>query len=100
MLRVTVLALVAASQLSLAGTAQAANYGNLTRREIRSMPILERPSRPGHFYGNTVRRNYYRNLAQQSQFGYPGTMWQGYAAPSRMNGWVEQEQTSEYIISE
>lgn len=29
----------------------------LSRREIRSMPILERPSRPGHFYGNTVRRN-------------------------------------------
>ena len=27
-----------------------------TRREaIRSMPLLERPNRPGHFYGNTVR---------------------------------------------
>jgi hypothetical protein len=30
---------------------------NLTRREIRQMPITERPSRPGHFYGNAVRRN-------------------------------------------
>lgn len=30
-------------------------YG-MTRQEIRSMPILERPNRPGHFYGNTVRR--------------------------------------------
>ena len=28
----------------------------LSRQEIRSMPILERPNRPGHFYGNTVRR--------------------------------------------
>ncbi len=28
----------------------------LTRQEIRNMPILERPNRPGHFYGNTVRR--------------------------------------------
>lgn len=28
----------------------------LTRQEIRNMPLLERPNRPGHFYGNTVRR--------------------------------------------
>ena len=27
-----------------------------TRQEIRSMPIVARPSRPGHFIGNTVRR--------------------------------------------
>ena len=27
-----------------------------TRQEIRSMPMLARPSRPGHFIGNTVRR--------------------------------------------
>jgi len=27
------------------------------RASIRAMPILERPSRPMHFYGNTVRRN-------------------------------------------
>ncbi|MBP3694372.1 MAG: hypothetical protein J6J31_08070 [Thermoguttaceae bacterium] len=32
----------------------------LTRQEIRNMPLLERPNRPGHFYGNTVRRLYYR----------------------------------------
>ena len=35
---------------------QAAAATNLTRAEIRAMPIQERPSRPGHFYGNTVRR--------------------------------------------
>ena len=26
------------------------------RAHVRSMPLLERPNRPGHFYGNTVRR--------------------------------------------
>ncbi|HBO44688.1 MAG TPA: hypothetical protein DD670_12300 [Planctomycetaceae bacterium] len=29
---------------------------SLTREQIRQMPLLERPNRPGHFYGNTVRR--------------------------------------------
>jgi hypothetical protein len=33
------------------------------RVESRTTPILERPYRPLHFYGNTVRRTYYR--------GYP-----------------------------
>lgn len=28
----------------------------LTRQEIRGMPLLERPYRFGHFYGNNVRR--------------------------------------------
>lgn len=32
----------------------------LTRQEIRSMDILDRPNRPGHFYGNTVRRRHGR----------------------------------------
>ncbi len=31
--------------------------GAQKRAAIRAMPILQRPSRPGHFYGNTVRRN-------------------------------------------
>ncbi len=26
------------------------------RQAIRVTPLLERPDRPGHFYGNTVRR--------------------------------------------
>ncbi len=30
------------------------------RQAIQSTPILHRPNRPGHFYGNTVRRAYYR----------------------------------------
>jgi hypothetical protein len=36
------------------------------RAEIKSMPIESRPYRPLHFYGNTVRRNYYQNLSAQS----------------------------------
>ena len=31
-----------------------------TRQNIKSMPIVARPSRPGHFYGNTVRRVHQR----------------------------------------
>ena len=30
------------------------------RDQIESTPMLERPYRPLHFYGNTVRRNHYR----------------------------------------
>lgn len=38
----------------------------LTREQIRSMPILERPNRIGHFYGNTVRRRYHRHYGNYS----------------------------------
>ncbi|MEN0110442.1 MAG: hypothetical protein AAF805_07950 [Planctomycetota bacterium] len=31
--------------------------------EVRATPMLERPNRIGHFYGNTVRRLHYRTLA-------------------------------------
>ncbi|WP_160148207.1 hypothetical protein [Rubripirellula obstinata] len=30
------------------------------REQLKSMPIEQRPYRPLHFYGNSVRRNYYR----------------------------------------
>lgn len=30
------------------------------RARIRSTPIIHRPYRPFHFYGNTIRRRYYR----------------------------------------
>lgn len=33
------------------------------RDAIKSMPITERPYRPLHFYGNTVRRMHYRGTA-------------------------------------
>jgi len=51
-----------ASVLTLAPTASdgrsevATRSRSAQRQAIKQMPILERPSRPGHFYGNTVRR--------------------------------------------
>lgn len=36
------------------------------RARIESTPILERPYRPLHFYGNTVRRRHYRGSALPS----------------------------------
>ncbi len=33
------------------------------KQEIESTPILDRPNRPFHFYGNTVRREYHRGSA-------------------------------------
>ncbi|WP_147274435.1 hypothetical protein [Bremerella cremea] len=39
---------------------QATNLNGMSRvqyrTQVRSMPLLERPNRPGHFYGNNVRR--------------------------------------------
>jgi hypothetical protein len=34
------------------------------RERIEATPILNRPYRPLHFYGNTVRRQYYRGYAR------------------------------------
>lgn len=45
-----------------------ANSRQQYREAIRSMPLLERPNRFGHFYGNTVRRINHRrhgNLPRQ-----------------------------------
>ena len=51
------IALVAALVLPLVAAVQvdAAAYSASQRAGIRSMPITQRPNRPGHFYGNTVR---------------------------------------------
>jgi len=38
--------------------------GGQSRQAIRSMHILDRPNRPGHFYGNAVRRRYYSGTSQ------------------------------------
>jgi hypothetical protein len=43
------------SAFALADEVQAASR-TLTRAEIRAMPMVSRPNRPGHFIGNTVRR--------------------------------------------
>ncbi len=58
MIRISVVVLFLVSQVALASYAFARNNANLSREQIRSMPILERPSRPGHFYGNAVRRKH------------------------------------------
>ena len=42
--------------VELAGATTPTNRTGMSRQEIKSMDILERPNRPGHFYGNTVRR--------------------------------------------
>ncbi|MGO9114228.1 MAG: hypothetical protein ACLP9L_33860 [Thermoguttaceae bacterium] len=43
---------------------------------IDSTPIVERPNRPFHFYGNAVRREYYRG----SPMPRPGDVAKGGAA--------------------
>jgi hypothetical protein len=61
----------------LVASAVDARETTLTRKEIRQMPILERPSRPGHFYGNAVRRGSYRGAqhsAPQSPLGQQDTL--------------------------
>lgn len=55
-----VLALAAAP---LAADAPVLVAQNLTRSQIRSMPIEARPDRPIHLYGNAVRRRYHRSAA-------------------------------------
>ncbi len=65
-----VIALVGAFWMTTAAEAQessrsnAANSARSYRAHIRSMHILDRPSRPGHFYGNTVRRRHYGRSSQ------------------------------------
>lgn len=43
------------SAFAMADEVQAASR-TMTRAEIRAMPMVSRPNRPGHFIGNTVRR--------------------------------------------
>jgi len=43
---------------------------------IDSTPIVDRPNRPLHFYGNAVRREYYRGSARPQ----PGDMVKGGAS--------------------
>lgn len=64
--RYGIAAAIVASQLAVPTMGWARNTMNLSRKEIRAMPILERPSRPGHFYGNAVRRNAARQMGPQA----------------------------------
>ena len=38
---------------------------------IDSTPIVDRPNRPFHFYGNAVRRQYYRGSASPGRATWP-----------------------------
>ena len=44
------------SESALAATRRRARRA--VNSSIKAMPITQRPDRPGHFYGNTVRRVY------------------------------------------
>jgi hypothetical protein len=48
--------LIVEALFSVAVISPASARTNLSREEIKAMPITERPYRAGHFYGNTVRR--------------------------------------------
>lgn len=56
LLRPLFLVLVLVQSLFVFPPAETHAAVELTRAEIRSMPLDQRPNRRGHFYGNTVRR--------------------------------------------
>ena len=47
---------VSAQTQATGNTAATVRMTPTSPETIRQMPLLERPDRPGHFYGNTVRR--------------------------------------------
>lgn len=56
--------------VGLSGCAPLATRGRLSRSEreaIKDLPLLERPDRPGHVYGNTVRWIYYGHRGHNGQ---------------------------------
>lgn len=66
-LRTAILSLVAGLTLFVtASSAQEPGWSGVIiargelRQQIEATPILERPYRPLHFYGNAVRRSHYR----------------------------------------
>ena len=61
-----IIIVVALLGLSLTTGWTLANSTGMSRQEIRNMPIQTRPNRPGHFYGNTVRR-----MTQRREGGLP-----------------------------
>jgi hypothetical protein len=98
MVRISLFSVLLLSQIALASFAFARNNANLSRDQIRSMHILDRPSRPGHFYGNAVRRKYNREMERGSVRSNPGNGWQG--APAYSNSYEGSYQTGEVNISE
>lgn len=70
-MRTIVIAAVTAAALVPVSSANAASTGfdpriitfGETREQIQNTPVLERPNRPLHVYGNTVRRRHSRGAA-------------------------------------
>jgi hypothetical protein len=71
-MRTLVITAVAAAALVPVSPAEAAGTGfdprivtfGETREQIKSTPVLERPYRPLHVYGNTVRRRHSRGASK------------------------------------
>ncbi|MFM7206272.1 MAG: hypothetical protein ACKO4T_06365 [Planctomycetaceae bacterium] len=71
-MRTLVITAVAAAALVPVSPADAASTGfdprvitfGETRQQIQSTPVLERPYRPLHVYGNTVRRRHHRGVTK------------------------------------
>jgi hypothetical protein len=55
MFRNAVVALILLVTMFAAVQADAVGYSASDRAAIRAMPITQRPNRPGHFYGRTIR---------------------------------------------
>jgi hypothetical protein len=70
--RYLVIALLAAANLVIVANVEARGTG-VSRQQIKSMPILERPSRVGHFYGNTVRRRAVREGSSSAGYVSPNS---------------------------
>jgi hypothetical protein len=85
-LRHAIVSLVVGLSLSAAASsAQEPGWSNVViargemRQQIEATPILERPYRPLHFYGNAVRRSYYRG----SPLGRPNDVARSTSLASR-----------------
>ena len=95
MLRMSLAALLLSTGMMFVGSSTAAAASNISaapassngpgwlgvvvargdlKQQIDSTPIVERPNRPLHFYGNAVRRKYYRgaSLSKQSDMAKGG----------------------------
>lgn len=79
MTRFAIYAALAAAIVTTAAATHASETGwsgavmpmSAESQQIRQQPILERPNRPFHVYGNTVRRMHYRGnpLPMPRDFG-------------------------------
>lgn len=55
-LRIALIVLTVLSSLAVSVPTEArADSTRLTRAQIRALPLMQRPNRPGHFIGNTIR---------------------------------------------